>query len=118
MARHPSDRRTETLAPPGAAVSIEVVLAPMEIAALLRVAKAGVDVLSALGQVTRSGVIDAALRHLHAARKGVSLEPVQLTALAMFADRGLAILGALGEVADEAAAESGLAKLRAATPSR
>ena len=119
MARHPSDRRTETLASPGsAAAGVEVALARMEIAALLRVAKAGLDVLTALGQVTRSGAIDEALRRLHGARKGVSLEPVQATALAMFAERGLTILKALGEVTDEAAAESGLAELRSAMPSR
>ena len=118
MARHPSDRRTETLAPAGGdAASIEVALAPLEAAALLRVAKAGLDVMSALGQVTRSTVIDGALRRLHGARRGVQLEPVQATALAMFAERGLVILRALGEVADEAAVESGLAKLRAARPS-
>ena len=72
------------------------------------------DVLSALGQVSRYTVIDGALRRLHGARKGVSLEPVQATALAMFAERGLVILRALGEVDDEAAVESGIAKLKAA----
>ncbi len=116
MDRHPSHRRTETLAP-AAAASVEVALGPLEVAALLRVGKAGLDVLTALGQ-GNFGSIDEALLRLHTARKGVSLEPVQATALAMFAERGLTILRALGEVADEAAAERGLAKLRAAMASR
>jgi len=117
MARHPSDRHTQVLAP-AVAASIEVALAPLEIAALLRVAKVGLDVLAALGQVSRIGMIDEALQRLHGARKGVQLEPVQVTALAMFAERGLTILRALGEVADEAAVETGLAKLKAAMPAR
>jgi hypothetical protein len=119
MARRPSDRQSQVLAPAGgAAASIEVALAPMEVAALLRVGKAGADVLVALGDVTRTGAIDEALRRLHGARKTVELERAQATALAMFAERGIVILGALGEHGDEAAAEAGLVKLRAAMGSR
>ena len=79
MARHPSDRHTQVLAPTGAAAaSVEVALTPLEIATLLRVAKAGLDVLAALGQVSRTGMIEGALQRLHGARKGVQLDPVQV----------------------------------------
>jgi hypothetical protein len=116
MARHPSDRRNEVLKPSGGAgADVEVALTPAEAAALHHVAKAGLDVLTALGQVTRTGVIDEALRPLAAAKRALSLSGVEATALAMFAERGLTILGAL-QLADDVAAatESGLAKLRAA----
>jgi hypothetical protein len=114
MARHPSNRQTQVLAPGGGGGSVEVALTPLEVAALLRVAKAGLDVLTALGQIDRTGVIDEALRRLHGARKGVELEVVQARALALFAARGIAILGALDLHDDLAAAEAGLVKIRAA----